>query len=296
MSEQLNQTSKQIEESVVSVCDSFQGIAARAHQAAVARATGFLGHTGESTSAKQSFDGLMRACRGTLVKIMSTSAEAGEIFHRAIERIQEMDKASQQISGALSQLDQIANGNGMLAFNARIEAVHAGTAGMDFSVVAVELAEQTAKSRMLTAQVREIANSLHTLAESTLQDLRRMNEKDRERVKQCRQEVDESLRDLQAAHSEMAEMLNAMTAEGTLLAADIGSAVRGLQFQDRINQRIAHVIADLDMLSARLVANVSDVADGVPAAEGFSAYTMREEREVGGVGQPEDPGGDVELF
>jgi hypothetical protein len=137
---------------------------------------------------------------------------------------------------------------------------------------------------------------LHTLAESTLQDLRRMNEKDRERVKQCRQEVDESLRDLQAAHSEMAEMLNAMTAEGTLLAADIGSAVRGLQFQDRINQRIAHVIADLDMLSARLVANVSDVADGVPAAEGFNAYTMREEREVGGVGEPEAPGGDVELF
>ena len=66
-----------------------------------------------------------------------------------------------------------------------------------------------------------------------------MNEKDSERVEQCRQEVDESLRDLQSAHSEMADMLNGMTAEGALLATDIGSAVRGLQFQDRTSQRIA---------------------------------------------------------
>ena len=59
---------------------------------------------------------------------------------RAIERIEEMDKASQQISEALGQLDQITNSNRMLAFNARIEAAHAGTAGMGFAVVAVELA------------------------------------------------------------------------------------------------------------------------------------------------------------
>ena len=102
--------------------------------------------------------------------------------------------------------------------------------------------------------------------------------------------------DLQAAHSEMAEMLNGMTAEGALLATDIGSAVRGMQFQDRISQRIAHVVADLDTLSARLQ-HVGNVSPGAVAAdEGFSAYTMREERAVGGVGEAEAAGGDVELF
>ena len=40
-----------------------------------------------------------------------------------------------------------------------------------------------------------------------------------------------------------------MTADGALLATDIGSAVRGLQFQDRISQRIAHVVSDLDTSS-----------------------------------------------
>jgi methyl-accepting chemotaxis protein len=296
MSEQLKQTSKQIEESVVGVCDSFQGIAARA-RATVARTAAFLGNDGPSVSGKPSFEGLIEACGGTLVKILNTTVEAGEISRRAIERIQGMNTASQQISDALSQLDQITNSNRMLAFNARIEAAHAGSAGMGFAVVAVELAEATVKSRTVTAHVGELALNLSSLADSTLQDLRRMNEQDSERVEQCRQEVDASLRDLQAAHSEMVEMLNGMTAEGALLANDIGAAVRGLQFQDRISQRISHVVADLDTLSARLQAHVGNVAPGAaPADEGFSAYTMQEEREVAGMGEAEAAAGDVELF
>jgi methyl-accepting chemotaxis protein len=296
MGEQLRQTSKQIEDSVVGVCDSFQGIAQRA-QATVARATGFLGNDGQSTSDKRSFEGLIDACSGTLVKILNTTIEAGDVSRRAIERIEEMDKASQQISEALRQLDQITNSNRMLAFNARIEAAHAGTAGMGFAVVAVELAAATVKSRAVTAQVGELALNLRSLAQSTLQDLRDMNEKDAERVEQCRQEVDESLRDLQVAHSEMAAMLNGMTADGALLATDIGSAVRGLQFQDRTSQRIAHVVADLDTLCTRLKMHIVPVDPGATAAdEGFSAYTMQEEREVAGLGEAEASAGDIELF
>jgi methyl-accepting chemotaxis protein len=296
MGEQLRQTSKQIEDSVVGVCDSFQGIAQRA-QATVARATGFLGNDGQSTSDKRSFEGLIDACSSTLVKILNTTIEAGDVSRRAIERIEEMDKASQQISEALRQLDQITNSNRMLAFNARIEAAHAGTAGMGFAVVAVELAAATVKSRAVTAQVGELALNLRALAQSTLHDLRNMNEKDAERVEQCRQEVDESLRDLQVAHSEMAAMLNGMTADGALLATDIGSAVRGLQFQDRTSQRIAHVVSDLDTLCARLKMHAVPVDPGAAAAdEGFSAYTMQEEREVAGLGEAESSAGDVELF
>jgi methyl-accepting chemotaxis protein len=294
MSEQLKQTSKQIEDSVVAVCESFEGIALRA-RATVGRATSFLSQDGPSSSGKQSFEGLIEACSATLVKIMSSTAEAGDISRRAIERIQEMDKASQQISGALSQLDEIARGNQMLAFNARIEAAHAGAEGRGFAVVAVELAGQTVKSRAVTAHVAELVFNLRALAESTLQDLQRMNQKDSERVEQCRREVDGALHDLQAAHSEMTEMLNGMTADGALLANDIGAAVRGLQFQDRISQRIAHVVVDLDTLAARLQAHANQVALG-HADEGFSAYSMHEERQVAGLRQAEATPGDVELF
>jgi hypothetical protein len=50
MSVQLQQTSKQIEDSVVDVCKSFQGIADRA-RATVAHATGFLGRDDDQAPA-----------------------------------------------------------------------------------------------------------------------------------------------------------------------------------------------------------------------------------------------------
>jgi methyl-accepting chemotaxis protein len=296
MSEQLKQTSSQIEEAVVNVCVSFQGIATRA-RAAVARSTSFIADDKQKESGKRSFEDLIATCSGTLVKIMNVTAEAGDVSRRAIERIEEMDKASQQISDALAQLDTITSGNRMLAFNARIEAAHAGAVGMGFGVVAVELAAQSVKSRAITAHVEELALTLRTLAESSIHDLRNMNNKDAKRVQQCRHDVDVSLQDLETAHRDMAEMLTGMTTDGALLANDIGSAVRGMQFQDRISQRIAHVVEDLDILSARLTAHAGDVPPVFAGAdEGFSAYTMKEEREAAGFTEAEASGGDVELF
>jgi methyl-accepting chemotaxis protein len=296
MSEQLKQTSAQIETSVVGVCDSFQGIAQRARQT-VARTTGFLGQQGDGPSGKRSFDGLIESCGQTLVKILTATEEADEISRRAIDRIQQMDKASELVSRALLSFAEIARGNRILALNARIEAARAGDAGVGFGVVAVEVLSQTERSQKLTAQVSDLIANLRQLAGSTLDDLKRMNEQGHKRTEQSRVEVDESLRDLQAAHGEMKEMLTGMTEDGALLATDIGAAVRGLQFQDRISQRIAHVVEDLGTIHARLTTRFGGLAAGQSASdEGFSAYTMQEEREVAGMGVAEAAGGEVELF
>jgi methyl-accepting chemotaxis protein len=296
MSVQLKQTSAQIESSVVGVCNSFQGIAERARQT-VARTTGFLGQQDNEPSNKRSFEGLIDSCGQTLVKILSATEEASEISQRAIDRIQQMDKASQLVSGALRQFEEIARGNRILALNARIEAARAGNQGAGFGVVAVEVLSQTERSQKLTAQVSDLITNLRGLAGSTLDDLKRMNEQGHKRAEQCRAEVDVSLGNLQTAHGEMKEMLTGMTEEGAFLANDIGAAVRSLQFQDRTSQRIAHVVEDLDTLHGRLVSRFGSVSAGNTASdEGFSAYTMREEREVAGMGVAEAAGGDVELF
>ncbi len=296
MSEQLKQTSSQIENSVVEVCNSFQGIAERA-KSTVDRTKSFLSNEGDGISNTGSFEGLIENCSGTLVKILNVTEEAGEISRRAVERIRQMDKASQSISAAIQQLEQIAGGNKILALNARIEAARAGSYGVGFAVVAMEVISQTEKSQKVNAQVSELITNLRTLAGSTLDDLQRMNDNDHKRVEQCRLEVDESLRDLQSAHGEMKKMLTGMTEEGALLANDIGAAVRGLQFQDRTSQRIAHVVEDLDTLRTRLKVRFGEVtADEAASSEGFSDYTMHEEREVAGLADTGSTQGDVELF
>jgi methyl-accepting chemotaxis protein len=296
MSAQLTQTSTQIESSVVEVCNSFEGIAARAKEA-VARAAGFLSDEGAGTQDTRSFEGLIETCSETLVKILKVTEEAGEVSRRAVERIQQMEKASESIGAALEQLERIAVGNKVLALNARIEAARAGRYGAGFGVVAMEVIAQTERSQKVNAQVNGLIANLRALAGSTLDDLQRMNDKDRQRVEQCRVEVDESLGDLQAAHGEMKKMLTGVTEESALLANDIGAAVRGLQFQDRTKQRIGHVVEDLNTLHARLAERFDGGTDRDTASdEGFSDYTMQEERTVAGIHGVEATGGDVELF
>ena len=81
------------------------------------------------------------------------------------------------------------------------------------------------------------------------------------------------------------------------MAKEISGAVRSLQFQDRISQRIGHVVAELDRIKADLSAHCTDVEmDEAPILHHLSqTYTMREERNVIGDCQQESAG-DVELF
>jgi methyl-accepting chemotaxis protein len=293
MSEQLKQTSVQIEQSVVEVCNSFQGMADRA-RTTVARATGFLGEGSDRTSGKRSFEELIENTGETLVKIMSTIAESGEISRRAVESIQQIDAASQKISAALGLLEEFAKQNKMLALNARIEAAHAGSQGAGFEVVAIEVSSQTQKSREVTNSVGSLVENLRSLANATLVDLRQINERDVERVEASQREANESLRDLRAAHAEMKGVLTGMTEDGALLARDIGAAVRGMQFQDRVGQRIGHVVQELETLQSRLEARYGPAHGNTD--EGFMVYSMREERQAAGVHAAESPAGDVELF
>jgi methyl-accepting chemotaxis protein len=296
MSKQLKQTSEQIETSVVDVCKSFHGIAERA-RSTVARTADFLSSEGETVSRKQSFEGLIAKCSETLVRILNTTEEAGEISRRAVERIRQMDTASQSISAALVRMERISHENKMLAMNARIEAAHAGRHGAGFAVVAVEVVAQTQKAREVTAEVSGLITSLRELAGSTLKDLQDMNDRDHRRIEECRREVDDSLRAMQTTHGEMKSMLTGMSEEGALLANDIGSAVRGLQFQDRTSQQIAHVVEDLETLHEKLKARCGGAdAGAIAPEEGFSSYTMYEERQIAGIGGTEAAAGDVELF
>jgi methyl-accepting chemotaxis protein len=296
MSKQLKQTSKMIEDSVVEVCRSFQGIASRAKET-VSRTAGFLGREREAHSTQPSFERLIENCSATLVKILNTTEEAGEVSRRAIERIQQIDKASQLIGAALLQLGQIARENKMLAMNARIEAAHAGVHGAGFAVVAKEVVSQTERSQKVTAEVTALIKDLRGLADSTMQDLKRTNEQEHQRVERCRQEVNETLRDMQAAHDEMKAELTGMTEASTLLANDIGAAVRGLQFQDRTSQQIAHVIQDLETLHDRLSIGITAPLTGeLSSDDGFAGYTTVEERQVAGIAGAEAAAGDVELF
>jgi methyl-accepting chemotaxis protein len=296
MREQLVQTSTQIETSIVEICKSFQDIAERSRKNSL-RVSGMLGHNANASADDRSFESLLQACAGTMLKLLDASAASGQVARGAVERIQGIQSAARQITNAIGMLDSIANANKILALNARIEAAHSDTHGAGFAAVAKELSLHTDRSREVTAQLGELTDGLRTLANSTATDLQQMQIEDDKRARQCRSEVDMTLVELRVAHGDMEQMLHATTAEGKLLASDIGAAVRGLQFQDRVSQRIAHVVEDLGVVRDRIASHFgNEMSLPAGADKGFSRQSMPEERAIYGVVGDESTAGDVELF
>ena len=293
MQNQLRQTSRQIETAVVGVCANFQAMAERA-QSTVGKTTTFLHADENGSSGRRSFEGLIASCSSTLLKILEASDDAASISRRAIERIRQMDEASQQMARALDNLAQIARENRMLAFNAQIEAAHAGEQGAGFAVVAVEVAAQSDRAKEVTAEVSELVFGLRELASSAVKDLLGMTERKNTRLKESQDAAHEALSEMQTTHTELKQMLGGMCNESDLLAKDIGSAVRKLQFQDRVSQQLSHVIEDLEALRTQISEPGGGGADS--STPEFSSYTMHEERETAGIIGKESAEGDIELF
>lgn len=159
LGEQLQQTSSQIEHAVLGVCDSFSNIAGRA-KAETTRLLELLNDGDQMEGGAQSFESLLRACNHTLVRLLETQTRNGVMIAEAIERLQGMDAAAVKISTALQQLDQIAHSNRLLALNARIEASHSPQHERGFTAVAIELAAQTERSKVVTGNVAELSSTL----------------------------------------------------------------------------------------------------------------------------------------
>lgn len=99
-------------------------------------------------------------------------------------------------------------------------------------------------------------------------------------------------------HNSTRQFISTMQEESRGVAQEIAGAVRSLQFQDRVSQRISHVVGELERIKSELHAHCEDVElDTRGILEHLSStYTMHEERNVLGGAQSDMAAGDVELF
>ncbi len=148
-----------------------------------------------------------------------------------------------------------------------------------FNVVADEILAQTRLSTSIVETVRGLTKELNQAATTSIEILQTTVKEDNEALERSRKEVEEALEQFGATMDAMRGFLDESSHEGEKLSADLELAIRGLQFQDRTNQRIQHVIEALEDMQVAIGPYVDPQAAGASNAlkQMRSRYTMAEE-------------------
>jgi methyl-accepting chemotaxis protein len=267
---QLQETSRQVEEAVVGVCGNFTGIAGRAREAVSESATLLDGQPSEGAATVESS---IESSRRTISSLLERMERATRLSAMAVSRMEEVSQTVTGIEDLLAQVQRIAFTNKLVALNAKIEAVHVGDLGSGFEVVADEISRQAERSTELVGGITGRIQEMRGRVDSAAGDLREFVAEGRQKLDESRDEAESALGMLLSLHRRTRDSLERQTQENSRLAGDIASAVMGLQFQDRVKQRLEHVVEALEKLENAMGGSGVDVLAGV-----HSSYTMESER------------------
>ncbi len=279
--QQLSGVNLDIEESVTGVSAGFYGMAQRA-QAAVAAARSAT--VGDVPIDRDSHSPLAEI-QQVLNKLLADVQSSFRFSQLASEKLAHLEKQLGGVEKVVGEVEGIAGRAKMVALNGRIEASRLGIAGKAFGVVAQETKDLADKAAQTGCAIRQSINELARELFQTTGEIKCRADRDAIELLEMNATVVGLLGKLDQTYQQMTEAMARTAKLSGELQNDIGKAVMSMQFQDRVSQRIAHVVQSLDILINRLdpFCSKADIAEttrvfNVWLGEMQSHYTMDSER------------------
>lgn len=244
---QLLSVEKDVETSVNEVCRSFSSMSARAQESVTASTT-LLGDNHSGTGS----EGLVSAVGQTLEDLLRNIRSTCDFSRDIRTRIRELDARVQSVADSLTQVEGISEKAKLVALNGQIEAARLGQNGAAFGVVAHETKSLASNAAKSSVTIRQLVTELGTAMRDASHQMQVRTDSDALMAEKSELTVHEMLEYLRKTHEQFEDSIRTSTQLSRQLTADIAQAVTAMQFQDRVNQRIDHVVESLQELAARL--------------------------------------------
>ncbi len=273
--QQIDDISADVESSVVQVCQGFQGMAQRA-QAAVQTAKTIV----ESKTTSDGNEDLVTEMRHVVTSMLNNMHSSNQFSQSVSQRLTDLDIRLETVEKMLIDVDELAMKAKIVALNAQIEAFRLGKAGIAVGIVAHESKELSLHAVSTNRSVRKVTDELMREIRSTSAEIQRRIESDSNSSSNSESAASHLLNAIQETHQHLLQSLGTTASISRELQGDIARAVMSMQFQDRVSQRLEHVVHSLKLLGERSVATLSaesqNLAQVMCMAKSLSDEWLRE--------------------
>lgn len=303
LAQHVHETAEDLQHSVLQISSGFGGMAARV------RETVETAHSGLTSDSGLNTDDTIHEIRAVLGSLLSAVQESTNSSQQLSERLQRLEQTLGEVNASLRQVETIAEEARIVGLNGRLEAARAGSHGAAFNVVANETKNLGVHAAETSASIRKQVEQLNRSLHQVSTELRERISIDAASAMDSQVKVTNLLDQLGVMHHGLTSSLQRTESLSKAVSCDITTSIMALQFQDRVNQRLDHVVEALQALKENL-SPFRDVASAEKASSRSADWrawlnsrsTMSSERQVIGLDSnanhsvPAGDFGSVELF
>lgn len=246
LARQLRDTAADLQTSVLEISTGFGGMAARARETVQIAQGGLQSEKGLNA------DQTMLEIRQVLQSLLSSVEDSSQLSSRLAARIGELEEVLSQVNNSLKRVEKISEEARIVGLNGRLEAARAGSHGAAFNVVANETKNLGVHASETSCSIRRHVEQLDISLRSVSGELQSRMSIDAETARRTQETVADLLSQLSLLHHGMTDSLHRTETVSESLSREIGRSVMALQFQDRVNQRLDHVVEALIAIQENL--------------------------------------------
>lgn len=146
----------------------------------------------------------------------------------------------------LGDVQKIADQTNLLALNAAIEAARAGEAGRGFAVVAGEVRNLSKNSDKFSEEIKQVVKASKDNIHQAQTMIEVMASKDMNVAISSKASIDKMMVDISIINANISDNVAEISQLTDRIESNVGSAVRGLQFEDMARQLIEYLQANLE--------------------------------------------------
>ena len=254
---QIEAARAETERSVIALVALFSGMATTL--AATVRASG---------KAAEQLDG--QGADGIVSVVNQTSTELAQVVNslkiaqQSRTSMVDETKYAEELKVMVEGVQQIALQMKILTLNGAIEAARAGEAGRGFRVLANEMRRLSGTAGDLGANMAKKMDIITAAFSTISREARDRSGADASSVNQAEQGIDTVLRRFRDVTAQLSDSAQSMQRESAGIRKEISEALVALQFQDRVNQILAHVGDNMDALRREIASPRAAAEAGNP--------------------------------